>query len=1329
MRKSCHLRGSFGVVTAAAAMLLSVSLLAAPAQAAPAATGSATATGTATGAATGTRAAHRPAVPGAARQPTLTQPAVTAPKETPHATKAACATTVSPGHATCFAIQRTNVKAHKGLFAANTAPEGYGPSDLQSAYDLPSATAGSGETVAIVDAYDDPNAEADLQTYRAQYGLPVCDSANGCFTKVAQDGGTSYPATSVMWATEESLDLDMVSAICPNCSILLVEANSDSFSDLGTAENEAVALGAKYVSNSWGACEFSGETAEDQYFNHPGVVITAASGDYGYDNYLESCDAPSYPAASPYVTAVGGTTLTQDPSVPRGWEETTWAPDPYATGSGCSLYEPKPSWQADTGCANRTTNDVSAVGDPYTGVAVYDSFGAGGWEVYGGTSVATPVIASVYALAGAPAAGTNPASYPYANASALNDVTSGSNYDVYCSSYLCTAGPGYDGPTGLGTPDGVAAFSADSQGYLSGTVTSASTGDPVSGATIAVGTESVTTNSAGIYMLDVPAGSDTVTVSGYGYAAQTLSGVQVSDGQITTDDFVLSAVPDVTLSGKVTDGSGAGWPLYAKVSVPGTATSSYTNPRTGGYTLSVPEDNTFTLDASPVYPGYQQASQEVQTGTGNLTQDLSAQVNSQACSAPGYAPDYNGITETFDADAVPSGWSVVNASGTTGGWEFDDPGDLSNQTGGSGNFAVGWTETGADEDTQLISPAVDMSQDTSPYVQFDSDLAGYLGDVEDVNVSTDGGQTWTTVWQSLGYQIVPGPDTVTVPLPMAAGQPQVQVEFVYDSDNGFFWEVDNVFLGNLTCPAQPGGLVEGTVRDGNTGDGIDAATVASVSSPGQATTTIATPDDPKIGNGFYALFSPGTGGQQFTATQTTYATATRTATVTAGAVTQLNFALQAGQLSVTPGSVTGTVAMGGTASQDLTFTDTGGEPVTVQLYQEPGSDPSAADASRPAGTARPAVTARPPVTAQPADASWTTLTDYPTGVWENAVATDPGTGLVYSAGGTDNNLNWLSSAYVYDPGTQQWTELPSMPYAAEGAAAAFINGELYVAGGIGADSIPVQQVQIYDPATGTWSVGASMPVPSGDAGVAVLDGEIYVIGGCSQFVICDQTNVQVYDPASNTWSTAASYPEPVGFLGCGAVSGEIYCAGGSTSLQYTETDTASAYAYNPGSDTWSAIAALPAVDAGMQSAAGSGEFLVVGGGTTTEIYDQGWAYNPAQGTWTALPNAPVAVDDGGAGCGLYIVGGQDAGVSIGGDIVQQLSGYGCGNADVPWLSESQDSFTLDPGQKITITVTLNAGDPSVTAPGTYSASLLASGNTPYAPVEINLAMNVTAPAS
>jgi Putative Ig domain len=355
----------------------------------------------------------------------------------------ACAAPAKAHMMTCFALRRTDI-AQSLAISPNATPSGLGPSNLISAYKLPASSTTA--TVAIVDAQDDPNAESDLAQYRTQFGLPACTTANGCFKKVNQNGATSpLPTADTGWAGEISLDVDMVSAICPTCHILLVEANSASDADLYTAVDYAAAH-AKYVSNSWGGGEYSGQTTDDSHFNHPGVAITVSSGDNG--------NGSEYPATSRYVTAVGGTSL-RTASNSRGWTETAWS----GAGSGCSSFDAKATWQTvTTNCTRRAEADVSAVADPQTGVAVYQTYGGTGWTVYGGTSASSPIIASVYALAGTPGASDYPASYPYSHTGNLFDVTSGSNGS--CGSPQCTSGTGWDGPTGLGTPNGTAAFAA-----------------------------------------------------------------------------------------------------------------------------------------------------------------------------------------------------------------------------------------------------------------------------------------------------------------------------------------------------------------------------------------------------------------------------------------------------------------------------------------------------------------------------------------------------------------------------------------------------------------------------------------------------------------------------------------------------------------------------------------------------------------------------------------------------------------------------------------------------------------------------------------------------
>ncbi len=349
----------------------------------------------------------------------------------------------SVGFAACHAKVLTDANGNIKNFAT---PSGYGPADIQSAYNLP-APGGSPATIAIVDAYDDPNVASDLATYRSTFGLPAAN-----FKKVNQNGEEgNYPTADSGWAGEIALDVDAVSAVYPTANIILVEANSASDADLYAAEDTAVRLGATVVSNSWGGGEYSGQTTDDAHFNHPGVAIFVSSGDGGFEAGTE------YPSASQYVISVGGTKLTKDSSA-RGWSEVVWNSNNFsnAGGSGVSAYEAKPSWQKDS-AKKRTAADVSAVG--YPSFAVYDTYGGSGWAVYGGTSLSSPLVASIFALTGH---GADNAGLAYRNPSAFYDVTSGNNrvYPWTAASYVNTAGAGYDGPTGIGTPNGKALLTA-----------------------------------------------------------------------------------------------------------------------------------------------------------------------------------------------------------------------------------------------------------------------------------------------------------------------------------------------------------------------------------------------------------------------------------------------------------------------------------------------------------------------------------------------------------------------------------------------------------------------------------------------------------------------------------------------------------------------------------------------------------------------------------------------------------------------------------------------------------------------------------------------------
>lgn len=383
--------------------------------------------------------------------------------------------TPAAGRAACDAIRHFGASGAPGRGGHTTSPPpvSYGATELQTAYGLSAAAAanGAGKTVAIVDAYNDPNAYTDLAEYRkvenlGEIGQCTSSEVTGkeivstkpCFAKVNQAGATSsYPSGNTSWGQEISLDVDMVSAICPKCNILLVEANSNTYENLGAAVNTASGFNPVAIGNSYGGSEFSSEASFAQtYYAHEGVAVTASSGDSGY--------GVEFPAAAASVIAVGGTSLRESSGT---WTQTVWS----GAGSGCSAYVARPAWQTDTGCARRTVADVAADADPNTGVKVYDTYGVSGWLVFGGTSASAQIVAGVYGLAGH---GASNASGLYGGGSiafgspnpSLYDVTSGSNgscagHGRFVNSslaYLCTGKVGYDGPTGMGAPLGLAAF-------------------------------------------------------------------------------------------------------------------------------------------------------------------------------------------------------------------------------------------------------------------------------------------------------------------------------------------------------------------------------------------------------------------------------------------------------------------------------------------------------------------------------------------------------------------------------------------------------------------------------------------------------------------------------------------------------------------------------------------------------------------------------------------------------------------------------------------------------------------------------------------------------
>ncbi|MEU1622481.1 kelch repeat-containing protein [Streptomyces sp. NPDC005722] len=1202
--------------------------------------------------------------------------------------------TPEPHEFTCFGLRRTDLPARKGLRTAGQEPEGFGPADLRGAYGLP-AGGGAGRTVAVVDAFDNPDAEADLAVYRAQYGLPACTTANGCFTKVDQRGGTRYPDPDPGWAGEISLDLDMVSAVAPGARILLVEADSAGVDDLGAAVDRAVALGAGYVSNSYGSNyaffpEDPGESAADVHYDHPGVAVVASSGDSRY--------GVAYPAASPYVTAVGGTTLTRDAGTARGWSESVWDHDGAGTGSGCSRHEPKPAFQKDAGCAGRTVADVSAVADPATGVAVYDGYNGGGWGVAGGTSASAPIIAGVYAVADAPVAGTYPNTYSYARGGAgLHDVTDGANGRC-APAYLCSAGPGYDGPTGLGTPDGTDAFRMGPHGTVTGTVTDRRSGSPLPGAAVTAGVFRATTDARGRYTLPLPAGRHDVEVQAYGYAPGGAADVDVRDGAAATRDVALRKLATHRVSGTVNDGSGHGWPLHAKITVDGVpGAPAWSDPYTGAYRLDLPANRTYTLRVVADDSHYRSLVRQVAVGAADRELRLALPADTWAAGDPAYRLTVRDLgTQSFDSTAgAPAGWSVVDVPGTARGWSFDDPGGRGNSTGGSGAFAVadndhaGWDTA---LDTQLVSPDYDFGGTGDPALAFATDYRGAAEQSGDVDVSDDGGRTWTTVWHQ--DQLWTS-GRVEVPLTAYAGERAVRLRFHFTGP-GMLWAVDDVTVSRRTLTPVRGGVVAGTVTDANTGHGL-AAAVVRAGAHGPSAPAAPAGGDPRVGDGLYRLFVPGGGSRAVIAAEPAYRTASRTVTVRPDRVVRASFRLAAGRLSFGTTGIDTTTAPGGKAVRKVTVRNTGTAPATLRVGERTGTGPGSAP---------------------PADA-WRTLPDLPVPVMDNAVETDRG--RLYSVLGSDGSAP-TADVYVYDPSEGIWTRGAPAPEPRQATAHGMIGGRLYAVGGWGPQETVSGTLQVYDTARNTWTKGPAVPQGHYGAAGAVLDGRLYVVGGCTN-TECAST-VDVFDPASGRWARAADYPQTISWASCGAVSGRLYCAGGTH--EYVETSAA--YVYDPASYTWQPVADMPVGLATAAYAAANGRLLVSGGfkrvGVNRVLTPEGYAYDPGSDTWSALPRTATAVYRGGGAPGLYRVGGSgQSRFPVPVATVEELPGWDGTETDVGWLSASPGRLTLRPGERATLTVTTDAR--GLRGPQDLTASLVMRGDTPYWLPPVPVSLHVT----
>ena len=603
-----------------------------------------------------------------------------------------------------------------------------------------------------------------------------------------------------------------------------------------------------------------------------------------------------------------------------------------------------------------------------------------------------------------------------------------------------------------------------------------------------------------------------------------------------------------------------------------------------------------------------------------------------------------------------------------------------------------------------------------------------------VEVSVDGGATWSTAW-TRGSDTVTGQE-VDLPLPAAAGKTAVRARFHYTGTWAYYWELDNILLGQRTCSPVPGGLVVGQVTDANTKTALAGVSVAETAAPTVGGTSAVTAD-PALKGAFYWFFSPTTGATGLTATKARYVTGTASAAIPSSGVVEADFALKAGRLAVTPAAVAKTVVWGGTATQTVTVKNTGSAPATLTLGEQPGGftiagvTPTAAprqvvkanvttgDALKASKQVKPAGVK--PAVAPTAGSAWQTLADFPTTVQDN-IAEFSG-GKLYSGFGFDGTVD-INKLYSYDPVAGTWTQLASATDTRESPAHGFIGGKLYVVGGWGPSGDPDPLMEIYDPATNTWSTGTAAPAPYAGSGSAVIGSKLYVVGGCA--ANCGTTDVYVFDAGAGTWSKLAAYPETTSWVSCGDVQNKLYCAGGTDGTNTSQH----AYAYDASANSWTAVASAPTGFWGAATAAANGQLLAGGGVVAGGLSNQTLAYDPSSDSWTALANSNVSAYRFAGAMGFYTVGGGQGTFVTPLAAAQVLPGYDVGpSSDVPWLSESGTTVTVAAGASATFTVTVNGADPTITQPGDYTASLALDSDTPYKLTAIPVTMTVKPPAT
>jgi Kelch motif len=1194
---------------------------------------------------------------------------------------------VGPGHARCHAQV---VTSPKGAVVPSFTPIGYGPVDLLGAYNVPSG-GGTGQVIGIVDAFDNPNAEDDLAAYRQQYGLPPCTSASGCFTKVNEQGQTApLPPEDFGWAVEIALDIEMASAICPSCKILLVEANEATFDDLGTSVDTAVSLGATVVSNSYGGSEDSSLLAEEIHYNHPGVLITASTGDFG--------TGVEYPAASQFTAAVGGTSLfpgncagggggdggfgARDSGFGgggdggltglidqsgRSWCETAWS----GAGSGCSMVFAKPSWQNDPSCTMRSEADLSAVADPSTGVAVFSTV-EGGWIEVGGTSVASPVVATILAVTGR---STQNASFVWGNPEDFYDITSGSN--GFCSIfYECNAGPGYDGPTGWGTPAGAligspirldnSAEACAGQGSASATVTVLGGPSGFDG--------DVTLSLTGVSPTPPAGGEITATFSPNPVPAPPASG-STSTMQILTTPTTPSGTYTLTVQGSspgVTQS--ATMTLVVHDHAPGPV--ALQSPASGADGVALTP--TFTWAASTEADSYALAVfsssdcsgaplRSYSTASTSLTVPASdalplfTSLSWQVTASNGCAPPATSACSAFRTlSCAPTQELVTNGGFEQGfsGWSIDatTPPPIvstSNPHSGANAAALGeltfvFPEPSGDS---AVSQVITIPAGTSPTLSF-WEWPFFFGSFEDtqyviVTPISPSGSPVTLMSEENGAETYTQRE---FPLDQFAGQ-TVRITFGVHENSQFGGEgvgmnVDDVSASFTRCgppdfALQVTPVTTGEVCAGNsvsytvavsslngpnftspvtlTASGLPPNTTAAFASnpvaPGQSTTLTLTTTRPIIGQVYpfsvsgTAVNPPPAGARTVAATVIIDANAPQAPQVISPINGAINVPLRP-TLSWTAPFVPDVRPAARTVAPSFF----GASQYHLQIATDSAFTKLVIDTTLTDTTFTPS-------------ADLTIATQY---FWR------------VSATNLCGSSPWSTIAsFIVGACSEGWSSVSPVPAPNGGlevgsAVAVPSVGKIYVIGGVDGFGELNSETWAYDPTSDSWTEKSAVPFPGvGETfGSAVAVGQtIYVFGGFNSFG--ESQTLWKYDVAGDTWTQGANLPAFDFASAVAAIGGKIYIAyGGGFGNQTWE--------YDPATDSYTRKADAPAlpVEEELHATTIGGAMHVFAGGFqgTSHV-----VYTPATDTWAAAAAMPFGVTDpavGTLGGKAIVVGGR-----------------------------------------------------------------------------------------